>query len=441
MTECSVGKLEFQYDGTRAVEAGFDGGTIVSDAGIMLLGETARGSSILDDAAACFRDLRDPSRIEHTVRDMVGQRVVGLCAGYEDLNDHDTLRRDPVFATVVGKVDPTGGDRKREGDRGAALAGKSTLNRLELTAGDATAQERYCKIVSLPEEMERFFVRQFLKVHDRAPKRIVLDIDPTDVQLHGKQEDGHFNAHYKGYCYLPLYVFCGQFLLAAVQRPSDIGPAVGVIELLEQIIEQIRERWASVPILIRGDAGFSTDELMSWVEARKAGGERIDYLFGLAKNSRLLAMLAPQMKQAEALYRQNGETSRVFAELKYETVDTWSRARRVVGKAEHMEGGPNPRFVVTSMTRIRFDAQSLYEDEYCARGNMENCIKEQQMGLFSDRASSSSFRANDLRLWFQQLATCSCMTSDALGWPEPRWLQRSASRFAPSSSRSVLSCV
>jgi hypothetical protein len=305
---------------------------------------------------------------------------------------------------AVGKVDPTGQDRKREADRGSALAGKSTLNRLELTEGNATAEERYCKIVSLPEQMERFFVRHFLKVHDKAPKRIVLDVDPTDVQLHGNQEEGHFNAHYDGHCYLPLYVFCDQFLLAAVQRPSDIGPAVGLIDLLEQIIGQIRERWSSVPILIRGDAGFSTDELMSWVEDRKASGERIDYLFGLSKNSRLLAMLAPQLKQAEGLYHQNGETSRVFAELKYETVDSWSRKRRVVGKAEHMEDGPNPRFVVTSMTRFRFDAQSLYEDEYCARGNMENCIKEQQMGLFADRASSSSFRANDIRLWLSAAA-------------------------------------
>jgi hypothetical protein len=322
-----------------------------------------------------------------------------LALGYEDLNDHDVLRLDPLLATLVGKADPTGSDRLRARDRGKALAGKSTLNRLELTPPDATAASRYQKIVARPEAIERLFVDLFLQAHPAAPARLVLDLDATDDPLHGHQEGRFFHGYYKEFCYLPLYVFCGEYLLAARLRTADNDASYGSVEELERIIAQIRAVWPEVRILLRADSGFCREELMAWCEMHG-----VDYLFGLAKNSRLVEALAPALADAHARYLQTGVAARVFADFVYQTRDSWSRARRVVGKAEYLPKGPNPRFVVTSLPVTEREARALYEEDYCARGDMENRIKEQQLMLFADRTSTAWLRSNQLRLWFSSAA-------------------------------------
>jgi hypothetical protein len=386
------------------VVAAFDGGTVTSDAGGLLLREVEKATGLIERFSECFVDRRDPRRIEHSVREMVAQRIYGVCLGYEDLNDHDTLRKDPFLATLVGKLDPSGGARKRARDRGAALAGKSTLNRLELTRADATEHERYCKVVCRAEAVERFFVERFLEAHTKEPERIWLDLDLTDIPLHGEQEERFFHGYYDQYCYLPLYIFSGHFLLCAKLRPANIDSAEGLVEVLAPILDHIRQRWKSVQIVLRADSGFCRDELMSFVEKRKDAGEKLDYLFGIAKNSRLLAHLPQLMAQAKAEYLQTGHAARRFVEFSYQTLESWSRARRIIGKAEYLAKGENPRFIVTSLPQELFEARALYEHDYCGRGDMENRIKEQQLCLFADRTSSSKFFANQLRLWFCAVA-------------------------------------
>jgi hypothetical protein len=377
----------------------FDGGTISSDGGCLLLGEAERLTGTLRQLAACFTDHRDPDAIEHTVAQLVAQRVYGLALGYEDLNDHDTLRLDPLLATLVGKSDPTGTDRLRRRDRGKALAGKSTLNRLELTPPDATAASRYQKIVARPEAIERLFVDLFVQAHRQPPTQIILDLDATDDPLHGHQEGRFFHGYYKEFCYLPLYIFCGEHLLAAKLRTADNDASSGTVDELERIVPQIRAVWPQVRILLRADSGFCREEIMAWCEAHG-----VDYLFGLAKNSRLVAALEPALADAHARYLQTGVAARVFTDFVYQTRDSWSRARRVVGKAEYLPKGSNPRFVVTSLAATEREAQPLYEQDYCARGDMENRIKEQQLMLFADRTSTAWLRSNQLRLWFSSAA-------------------------------------
>jgi hypothetical protein len=398
-TQCSSPELVFQPLGSRAVIGRFDGGTISSDGGCLLLGEAERLTGTLRQFAACFTDHRDAEAIEHTVAQLVAQRVYGLALGYEDLNDHDTLRLDPLLATLVGKVDPTGADRLRARDRGKALAGKSTLNRLELTPPDATAASRYQKIVARPEAVEQLFVELFLQAHRQPPVQIVLDLDATDDPLHGHQEGRFFHGYYKEFCYLPLYIFCGEFLLAAQLRTADNDASYGTVAELERIIPQIRAVWPEVRIVLRGDSGFCREEIMAWCEAHG-----VDYLFGLAKNSRLVEALEPALADAHVRYLQTGVAARVFADFVYQTRDSWSRARRVVGKAEYLPKGPNPRFVVTSLPAAQREARALYEEDYCARGDMENRIKEQQLMLFADRLSTAWLRSNQLRLWFSSAA-------------------------------------
>ena len=403
-TDCTEQKLSFQRHGAREVVGAFDGGTVTSDAGALLLRETERARGIVRQFAKCFVDFRDPRRIEHSVEELLQQRIFGLCLGYEDLTDHDELRRDPLLALCCGKSDPTGQSRKRERDRGAALAGKSTLSRLELTELSADETERYSKIACKQESVERFFVERFLAAHSVAPERIVLDLDLTDIVLHGKQEERFFHGYYDSYCYLPLYIFCGTHVLCAMLRPASIDSVVGLTDLLGSLLGPIRERWPGVHIVLRADSGFCREELMLWVEERKATGERIDFLFGLAKNSRLLALIGEELEQAEAQHKASGKAERLFRELSYQTQDSWSRPRRVIAKAEHLGKGPNPRFIVTSLSAEQFPGQELYENDYCGRGEAENRIKEQQLGLFADRASSSSFLANQLRVWFSAVA-------------------------------------
>jgi hypothetical protein len=365
----------------------------------MMLREVEQRTGILKRFAGCFTDYRNPEAIEHPVADLVAQRAYGLCLGYEDLNDHDQLRADPVMATMVGKKDPKGEHRRELCDRGKALAGKSTLNRLERTGAEVGAGERYKKIVMNPEAIDQLMVDHFLDAHERAPVQIILDMDATDDPIHGHQEGRFFHGYYDCYCYLPLYIFCGEFLLSAQLRSSSSDPAKGALSDMKRVVGQIRRRWPRVHILLRGDSGFCRDAIMDWCER-----QGIDYVFGIAKNPRLLAEIEKELKAAEAESVRTGQMARIFKNLRYRTLeDTWSRTRRVVAKAEHLEKGSNPRFVVTSLPNKGFPAAALYETLYCARGEMENRIKEQQLGLFSDRTSTATMRGNQLRLYFSSI--------------------------------------
>ncbi len=398
-TECNAVQLSFPGLARRKVIADFEGGLITSDAGGLLLREVSEGTRLLRRLAACFDDYRDADQIEHTVESLVAQRVYGIALGYEDLNDHEDLRRDRLMAVLVGKADPTGADRVRERDRGAPLAGKSTLNRLELTPSDADAKSQYKKVVYRGEAIDHLMVEVFLESEGSAPAEIILDLDATEDPLHGKQEGRFFHGYYGGYCYLPLYIFCGEHLLCARLRSSDIDASAGSEEELERIVGQIRERWREVRIVVRGDSGFARESIMSWCEANG-----VDYVFGLARNARLTRGIARQLERVRRRYLKTKTGCREYRDFRYRTLNSWSRTRRVIGKAEHLEKGANPRFVVTSLSKRASGARALYEDLYCARGEMENRIKEQQLGLFADRTSTATLRANQLRLWFSSMA-------------------------------------
>jgi hypothetical protein len=385
--------------GSRQVLADFDGGAISSDAGALLLRKTEQLTAIIQQFAACFTDHRNPELIEHPVQDLVAQRVYALALGYEDLNDHDDLRRDPLLATVVGKDDPTGKGRRRQRDRGKALAGKSTLNRLELTRVGDDRESRYTKITCNTRDVERLLVTLFLQAHREPPEHIVLDLDATDDPIHGHQLGRFFHGYYKDYCYLPLSIFCGPHLLCARLRPSDIDASAGSLKQLQRIVAQVRAAWPGVRITIRADSGFCREPIMAWCEANG-----VDYLLGLAQNQRLVAMIAGEQEQARQEFERTKGPARVFAELRYETLKTWSRERRVVAKAEHLAKGANPRFVVTSLSAEDRAAKPLYEVDYCGRGEAENRIKEQQLHLFADRTSARTMRANQIRLFFSSMA-------------------------------------
>ncbi len=390
--------VEFHALDRRKVVARFDGGTITSDAGALLFRELDEATGILRDFTACFTDYRIPELIEHTVLELVAQRVYGLALGYEDLNDHDELRVDPLLATLVGKVDPTGQNRRRKQDRGKPLAGKSTLNRLELTPKTGP-ESRYKKIVLDKAAVDRFFVDVFLKAHPIPPDRIVLDLDATDDPLHGDQEGRFFHGYYREYCYMPLYIFCGGWLLCARIRQADNDASAGTVEELQRIVPQIRKRWPQVEIVIRADSGFAREEIMAWCEENDVG-----YVLGLAKNSRLKAAIEEELRQAAERYKETGRGARVYKDFTYSTLKSWSRERRVIGKAEHLAKGANPRFVVTNIPAEEIGARELYEEEYCARGDMENRIKEQQLFLFADRTSTAFIWSNQIRLWFSSVA-------------------------------------
>ncbi len=397
-TQCNQRSFQFHPLPKREVRAGFDGGVITSDAGGLLLREVEKRTRIIERFAACFRDHRVKEQIEHTVKERVAQRVYGLALGYEDLNDHDQLRQDPLLAILAEKADPTGESRGRERDRGKALAGKSTLNRLELTKAAVEEKERYKKIVMDQAAVDKLLVEVFLKAQERLPSEITLDLDATDDPVHGNQEGRFFHGYYGHYCYLPLYIFCGDFLLCARLRPSNLDASAGCVEELQRIVAQIRQAWPEVKITLRGDSGFCREELMAWCEQ-----EGVDYVLGLAKNERLKAEIVSEQGQAAAAYAQTGKAARVFKEFSYQTRKSWSRARRVVAKAEHLEKGANPRFVVTSLRAEGWPAPRLYEELYCARGEMENRIKEQLM-LFADRTSTAFLRSNQNRLYFSSVA-------------------------------------
>lgn len=388
-TECIADLFGFAPVEGRRVEASFDGGMITSEAGGLLLGSTDRALGLVDRFARCFTDHRDPELIEHEVRTLVGQRVYGLALGYEDLNDHDHLRHDPLLAVLIGKLEAKRADC-------APIAGKSTLNRLELSRLEPT---KYHRISHDGTAIENLLVDLFVEAHRRAPRQIVLDLDATDDPLYGHQEGRFFHGYYDTYCYLPLYVTCGRHLLAARLRRSNSDGAAGAETELARIVGRIRMCWPRVRILVRADSGFAREWLMAWCEANG-----VDYVFGLSRNDRLVAEIGWHMARAETESRRTGEPARRFKDFQYTTRKSWSRRRRVIGKAEWTQGEANPRFIVTSLDRAEVEARHLYEKIYCARGDMENRIKECQMDMFADRTSANTMRANQLRLWLSSMA-------------------------------------
>jgi Transposase DDE domain group 1 len=380
--------FEFQAHFSRDVVARFDGGTISSDGGSLLLRQTDQRLNLLARFGSCFLDGREQDRIEHSILEMVSQRVYGLALGYEDLNDHEQLRQDPLFGVLAGR---------EELDK--PLAGKSTLNRLELGNGQ---RDRYKRITFWKPGVDELLVNVFLEAHPKPPEQIILDIDTTDLPLHGQQEGRFFHGYYDSYCYLPLYIFCGEHVLCARLRQSNSDASAGSLAEIERIVGQIRTAWPAVKIILRADSGFCRNELMSWCE-----GHGVDYVLGLARNQRLRKIIGRQMWEATEQWNRTGQPSRVFAEFRYQTRKAknrgWERERRVAAKAEHIDGKENPRFVVTSLSEEQWAAQELYEALYCARGDMENRIKE-QFSLFADRVSAETMRANQLRLYFSVMA-------------------------------------
>jgi DDE family transposase len=388
-TECSANLFGFAPVEGHKVVAAFDGGTMTSDAGAMLLGATDGQLQMIERFADCFIDSRAPALIEHSVAGLVRQRVFGIALGYEDLIDHDQLRHDPVMAVLGGKL------AARRADC-APLAGKSTLNRMELSRPEPT---RYHKISYDGAAIEALFVDLFLDGHAAAPAQIVLDLDATDDPLHGHQEERFFHGYYDTYCYLPLYVFCGRHLLVAKLRPANIDASAGSVEEIARLVARIRGRWPQVRILLRADSGFARDALMAWCE-----NNGVDFLFGLAQNPRLNAEIEAELAVAQEQSQRSGQPARRFKDFTWRTLKSWSGERRVVAKAEWTGGAANPRFVVTSLAREEHEARHLYEKLYCARGEMENRIKECQLDLYADRTSAHTMRANQLRLWFASMA-------------------------------------
>jgi hypothetical protein len=388
MTECIQSSFGFEATGRRKIEARFDGGTISSDGGAFLLRQTDKRLNLIRRLAECFLDGRNQALVEHSVAEMLSQRIYGLALGYEDLNDHEQLRYDPVFGILAGSD-----------DLAEPLAGKSTLNRMELGTGIAS---RYKKITYWKDAVDELLVSVFIEAHAQSPAEIVLDVDTTDLPLHGKQEGRFFHGYYDNYCYLPLYVFCGGHILCTRLREANHDAAFGCLTEIQRIVKQIRAAWPEVRIVLRGDSGFCRNELMSWCE-----NNCVDYLFGLARNQRLRRIIGQQMQEATVQWKQTGKPARVFSEFRYRTKKTkkggWDRERRVVAKAEHIDGKENPRFVVTSLPAENRAAQALYEQLYCERGDMENRIKE-QFSLFADRVSAESMRANQLRLYLSAAA-------------------------------------
>ena len=390
-TDCSPKLFGFEEVERKAVVAGFDGGAITSNAGALLLGQVDRGLGLVRRFAECFTDRRDRRFVEHKVETLVGQRIFGLALGYEDLNDHDELRKDPVMAVLAGKLRAHRADCE-------AVAGKSTLSRLERIPKRHGA--KYHKIDFDQAKLDALLLDMFIEAHRRGPrpKSIVLDLDNTDIPLYGHQEGRHYHGHYQNYCYLPLYVFCGRHLLLARHKRANVEGASGSVEEVARMVARIRRDWPRVRITLRGDSGFAREALMTWCE-----DNGVDYVFGLAGNKRLEKELTGELAQAKALCEASGKAARVFRDFRYQTLDSWSKQRRVVGKAEHTLEGANPRYVVTTLNTSAWDARALYEDLYCARGEAENRIGE-QFELFADRASCETMAGNELRMQFSAMA-------------------------------------
>ena len=400
-TQCNRQKLLFEAHERREVSAAFDGGKITSDGGGLLLREVEQRFGIVRSFVDAFTDHRSEDASEFTVTELLRQRVMGIALGYEDLNDHEQLRHDPLLALMAGRRDITGQDRADERSKGVPLAGKSTLNRLELPPAGAGEHSRYKKIVASVAKLQETLVDTFIRMRSKqgVPQELVLDLDATDDPVHGDQLGKFFHGYYRNYCYLPLYTFCGAWPLGAVLRPSNIDGCAGTVQELERIVPKLQAAWPAVKIVVRADSGFCRDEILRWCE-----NHNVDYIVGLAKNKRLVRVIGGELQRALEQFEETGKAARVFKDFTYRTKKTWSRARRVVGKAEHLSKGANPRFVVTSLSKERTDARTLYEKRYCARGEMENRIKEQQLYLFADRTSTHGMRSNQLRLLFSTMA-------------------------------------
>ena len=372
MTECNRLPVVFSSLGRKKLAADFQGGDLTSDGGLPLLREVDRRIGLIDQLSAAIRDPRDPERIEHDQRTLLAQRILAIAAGYEDLNDHDTLRTDTLLQALTDRRLKAG---QKEGD---PLASPPTLCRLEnrITRRDLV-------------RMAAVLVDQFLASHPTPPEEIVLDFDATNDPVHGGQEGRFFHGYYDEYCFLPLYVFAGDQLLAAYLRPSNIDGAKHSRAILKLLVTRLRQAWPRVKIVFRADSGFCRWRLMRWCDRHG-----VDYLVGLARNAVLERQGQALMDEAQARYEVTDEKQRLFGEFSY-AADTWDRERRVISKAEFGPQGDNPRFVVTSLAG---DPQRLYDGVYCQRGEAENRIKEQQLGLFADRTSCHAFRANQFRV-------------------------------------------
>ena len=394
----------FPFDdlGSRRVQADFSGGTLSTDAGALLLRQVDINLGLSAELALCFEDARDQAWVDHSVQELLRQRIFGTALGYEDINDHQRLRLDPLLAVACGKADPLGEQRVLPQFRGIALAAPCTLNRLELSNNK---DSRCHKLPHDPAKIQACLLKLGARCLPKHAREVVLDLDAMGHRLHGFQEGRHFNAYYDDYCYLPLYAFVGDFPLWAQLRTAEQDAAQGVVPALEQIVAAIRERCPMARIIVRGDSGFGREEIMAWCEAQPD----VYYCLGLAKNSVLIDKLGPALAQARARRCLTGAASvRAFTEFLYRTQKTWSRHRRVIGKAEVMSQGENPRFVVTNLPahgfkderdKHRFSPAQLYEELYCARGDMENKLKQQVLDLQADRMSTHYLASNQFRLW------------------------------------------
>ena len=404
MTECSQKVFRFAAHFSRRVEADFTAGQVSTDGGGLLLREVEQKIGLMDRLAACFSDKRKQDRVEHRLAEMLAQRIFGLALGYEDLNDHEQLRRDPLMALLSGKR-----------ELAEPLAGKSTLNRLELTGGS----KRYHKIDYEPEKIDALLCNLFIESHAAPPEQVVLDLDATDIPLYGHQPERFFHGYYDSYCYLPLYIFAGDQLLCARLRPANQDAARGALDEVRRIVAQLRARWPKVRIVLRADSGFCREELMAWCDVEE---NKVDYAFGLARNQRLVKILGKQMHEAKMEHERTGKAARVFTEFGYRTKKSWTRERRVVAKAEYLDKGENPRFVVTSLDAESWAARDLYEKFYCARGEMENRIKE-QMSLFAYRLSTEEMKGNQLRLYLSAMAYTLVEALRRLGLQGTEWAE------------------
>jgi len=374
MTDCNRNPLPFASVGPKAVIADFTGGRITTDAGALLLREVDNRIGLFDAIDAAIPDPRHPVFIVHPQRAMISQRITAIALGYEDLNDHQTLRSDPLLQIAAG-ISP---------DADLTLASPPTLCRLENRV-DREALIKFAEVL----------VDQFITSHLDPPEHLILDFDATDDLIHGKQEGRFFHGYYDHDCFLPLYVFCGDELLTAYLRPSDIDAAKHGRAVLKLLVRKLRAAWPAVKITIRGDSGFCRWRLMRWCDSHGIG-----YVLGLAKNKVLERAARDEIERAERQYRRTGDPQRVFGSFSY-AAGSWDRRRRVIVKAEHTAQGPNPRFVVVN---VPGDPQELYEDVYCQRGEMENRIKEQQLDLFADRTSCHRLLANQFRLLLSSAA-------------------------------------
>lgn len=368
MTECKPRKLVLSRVGRRQVECDFTGGRLTSDAGLLLLREVDRRLGLVEAVDQAIPDPRDPRYTTHTQRELLAQRILAIAAGYEDENDHQTLRGDPALQVATGRMP----------EEDSPLGSPSTLCRLENRINRQTIWR-----------LQEVLVEQFLDSYSEPPAEITLDLDATDDPTHGEQEGRFFHGYYRHYCYLPLYVFCDEHLLVGYLRPSNIDAAKHSRGIVKLLVEKIRQRWPEVRITLRGDSGFCRWRLLRWCEKH-----RVNYLFGLARNSRLEALSRELEQQAEAQYQATGEKQRLFGEFTY-AAGSWDRERRVIAKAERLPKGANPRYVVTN---LEGQPQPLYDELYCGRGEMENRIKEQQLCLFADRTSCHAMLANQFRL-------------------------------------------